>query len=419
MPFASPLETKETEHGYQNGEVYLWDGRRLKSFNLDTIDLQDQDAPSAKDHSRHPAPGRQGSPAPHQADALRHVELEISEQHGRSPRASQDLSGKELQLLHDEDVAHDRDPNHNLLSNSTQNGVEEEMQGEDGDESLDDDMIDKISSSPSIGEDGGYTLPLVPLLPGSSLPNFHSAKDCPQVVPQEPPSEDLFSSSPYVKTPEHSPLSFPRDEEDSTPSKVHHQYGKYSDGQGTHLTEDEDIESERRDQLSPLASDQRHSYFEDHFRDIEDSSEVDFDLNDFHHLLLPTDDPLLGDNTFEDVPEQEHILETSSPVKSSSSWEDEANGEPDDDTEEFSYVDDDRFVDSGWGGECLRELEEIDFDFVYALHTFVATVEGQANATKGDTMVLLDDSNSYWWLVRVVKDSSIGRHVRRLYHSVF
>ncbi|KAL2271549.1 hypothetical protein VTJ83DRAFT_920 [Remersonia thermophila] len=54
------------------------------------------------------------------------------------------------------------------------------------------------------------------------------------------------------------------------------------------------------------------------------------------------------------------------------------------------------------------EDEDIDFDFVYALHTFVATVEGQANATKGDTMVLLDDSNSYWWLVRIVKDSSIG-----------
>lgn len=52
--------------------------------------------------------------------------------------------------------------------------------------------------------------------------------------------------------------------------------------------------------------------------------------------------------------------------------------------------------------------EDIDFEFVYALHTFIATVEGQANATKGDTMVLLDDSNSYWWLVRVVKDSTIG-----------
>ena len=46
---------------------------------------------------------------------------------------------------------------------------------------------------------------------------------------------------------------------------------------------------------------------------------------------------------------------------------------------------------------------------MYALHKFVATVEGQANATKGDTMVLLDDSNSYWWLVRIVKDGSIGR----------
>jgi hypothetical protein len=59
-------------------------------------------------------------------------------------------------------------------------------------------------------------------------------------------------------------------------------------------------------------------------------------------------------------------------------------------------------------------LEDIDFDFVYALHTFVATVEGQANAAKGDTMVLLDDSNSYWWLVRVVKDGSIGRRLSAL-----
>lgn len=56
----------------------------------------------------------------------------------------------------------------------------------------------------------------------------------------------------------------------------------------------------------------------------------------------------------------------------------------------------------------LRCAEDIDFEFVYALHNFVATVEGQANAAKGDTMVLLDDSNSYWWLVRIVKDGSIG-----------
>ncbi|KAL7789112.1 hypothetical protein V8C37DRAFT_217645 [Trichoderma ceciliae] len=79
-----------------------------------------------------------------------------------------------------------------------------------------------------------------------------------------------------------------------------------------------------------------------------------------------------------------------------------------DDDSDFSLPDDPRFIDYGWAAECLHEPEDIDFEFVYALHTFVATVEGQANATKGDTMVLLDDSNSYWWLVRIVKDSSIG-----------
>jgi hypothetical protein len=56
----------------------------------------------------------------------------------------------------------------------------------------------------------------------------------------------------------------------------------------------------------------------------------------------------------------------------------------------------------------LSGSEDIDFSFVYALHTQVGSEKGQASATKGDTMELLDDSNSYWWLVRVVKDSSIG-----------
>jgi hypothetical protein len=84
----------------------------------------------------------------------------------------------------------------------------------------------------------------------------------------------------------------------------------------------------------------------------------------------------------------------------------EASDEDDDD--DFSRCHDAEFLESGWCAQCLHDTEDIDFEFVYALHTFVATVEGQANATKGDTMVLLDDSNSYWWLVRVVKDSSIG-----------
>ncbi|KAI7862176.1 hypothetical protein BDF14DRAFT_1858855 [Spinellus fusiger] len=50
----------------------------------------------------------------------------------------------------------------------------------------------------------------------------------------------------------------------------------------------------------------------------------------------------------------------------------------------------------------------IDFDLVYALHTFAATVEGQASVVKGDTLTLLDDTNSYWWLVKVLKTAEIG-----------
>lgn len=40
--------------------------------------------------------------------------------------------------------------------------------------------------------------------------------------------------------------------------------------------------------------------------------------------------------------------------------------------------------------------ENIDFDLVYALHNFIATVEGQATVNKGNSLTLLDDSNSYW-----------------------
>jgi hypothetical protein len=52
--------------------------------------------------------------------------------------------------------------------------------------------------------------------------------------------------------------------------------------------------------------------------------------------------------------------------------------------------------------------ESIDFDLVYSLHSFAATVEGQASVVKGDSLVLMDDSNSYWWLVRVLKTQEIG-----------
>lgn len=52
--------------------------------------------------------------------------------------------------------------------------------------------------------------------------------------------------------------------------------------------------------------------------------------------------------------------------------------------------------------------EDIDFSLVYSLHTFLATVDGQASVVKGDKLSLLDDSNSYWWLVRVLKTQMVG-----------
>ena len=347
-----------------------------------------------------------GAPAPHQAEALKHVELEISEQHGRSPRASQDLSGKELGLLHHDDgdsYGASDGPESNLLRNagSSGAGAEEEAGDADGDDSLDDDMMDKISSSPSIGDDGGYHLSLPPPRRGTPLSSPPEDKSR---APETP--SDMFSSSPFSETPEHFPLSFPRNEQDQTPSKVHHQLGRHTMEQDILLTVDEE-EAESHDLVSPLVSEHLASYFEDEgFGDMEESFDGDLDAEGFHHLLLPADDPLL-DNSFDDALLSSTSTETSSPV-SKASWNENEPVPNDDDTEDISFVDDSRFVDSGWGGECLRETEDIDFEFVYALHTFVATVEGQANATKGDTMVLLDDSNSYWWLVRVVKDSSIG-----------
>lgn len=58
--------------------------------------------------------------------------------------------------------------------------------------------------------------------------------------------------------------------------------------------------------------------------------------------------------------------------------------------------------------ELPEAEEDIDYDIVYALHTFLATVEGQASVVKGDQLTLLDDSNSYWWLVRVSKTQLVG-----------
>ncbi|CAO3654569.1 unnamed protein product [Mucor hiemalis] len=80
--------------------------------------------------------------------------------------------------------------------------------------------------------------------------------------------------------------------------------------------------------------------------------------------------------------------------------------EEEEEEEEEEYVDDDSYsMDSS--NSSIPD-ENINFDLVYALHTFVATVDGQASVVKGDAMTLLDDTNSYWWLIRALKASEVG-----------
>ena len=311
-------------------------------------------------------------------------------------------------MLHDESETNGyQDPSENLLRNSTQHAAQETVDDGDDDDGLDDDLGDKISSSPSIGDDGGYPIPQLP------WPSRHSSITTPPKKATHlpgPPSDD-FSSSPFEETPTHYPLSFARGSGTTSPSKDHHQKGEYGNNHMSGVLVDE-IDMEHREKLSHVSSASSLSERAQVFSDAPEYADKDFDPNDFHHLLLPDDDPLL-DNGFDDARLEScgsDTSDTQSPA-SKASWDPDAlNENTDDDSEDISFDPDSRFVDSGWGGECLREIEDIDFEFVYALHTFVATVEGQANATKGDTMVLLDDSNSYWWLVRVVKDSSIGTY---------
>lgn len=93
---------------------------------------------------------------------------------------------------------------------------------------------------------------------------------------------------------------------------------------------------------------------------------------------------------------QSHIHSTGDAQYGSDDEEDDEDDDMDEDHDESSEL------------ELPEAEEDIDYDVVYALHTFLATVEGQASVVKGDQLTLLDDSNSYWWLVRVLKTQLVG-----------
>lgn len=290
-----------------------------------------------------------------------------------------------------------------VAQDNTEDG---DVDGEEGD--LDDDMMDKISSSPSI-DDGGSAC---------QLPFFENLLH-PDASPGSSPASasdvacfsEARSSSPYLDPPDYLPIQRETPQHSTrdyveTPSRHHHhlpgafpvdpreQARDNERGRGIGTGTDQDGMSrggpraQSYGELScvEMASDPTAGEIMDAARSDGHSEKEQPDVSE-----------VVCETPYEDEDDDELIIP----------YEDFTDEDDDDDF--FLQSTDPRFIDSGWGGECLHDTEDIDFELVYALHTFIATVEGQANATKGDAMVLLDDSNSYWWLVRVVKDSSIGK----------
>lgn len=131
-----------------------------------------------------------------------------------------------------------------------------------------------------------------------------------------------------------------------------------------------------------------------------------------HHALVEPD--LSNDNAADEIyaGDTQYDEPTSEvPMEDEYGYDDEYDMQ-DDDIPEDALYDDDEYGDELDEEELSSSPsipdENINFDLVYALHTFVATVDGQATVQKGDHLVLLDDSNSYWWLVRVMASQEVG-----------
>ncbi|KAF9113680.1 hypothetical protein BGX27_001043 [Mortierella sp. AM989] len=89
--------------------------------------------------------------------------------------------------------------------------------------------------------------------------------------------------------------------------------------------------------------------------------------------------------------------------------DDDEDFDDDEDIEDDQVEDEMMDEDGEEGSEAMSLTEEdIDFNLVYAFHTFVATQEGQASVVRNDSLMLLEDVNVYWWLVRVLKTGVIG-----------
>ncbi|CAK7267306.1 protein phosphatase regulator [Sporothrix epigloea] len=467
----------------------------------DTIDLQDHDAPSAQDHSNVKAAANASDTsssstttehnlhlASHQAETLRGVAAETAQDRRISWTGSNlsdlNIYGTDLaddiantlklsqSLQEPEHEASDMSSHQDNAHAAARNGSLSTNAGDEhisdvDDEELEDEAMDKISSSPSI-EDGGSlldpnTIPVPPVLAtgrfsacaacrqannmlgpaqtGGSLPVVCSCvlarptQSClcrqPLSVPENACPLRVFGDSQACKAPDVFPDGI-------SPHQYCHHDGRYSSIDPGAITNNKNVEDDANDGSyknsenhdiyeatdntgERVAVQERHACCDADtvFGATGDSGDpgtyLHFTGNSFTtaHEQLGVSEMFMNEMM---IPYYNNDSESNGIYESDT--DDGDDGTYDGDGTFNTHGTDSRFMVSGWGSECLHNIEDIDFEFVYALHTFMATVEGQANATKGDTMVLLDDSNSYWWLVRVVKDSSIGELVYLLPESM-
>jgi len=62
------------------------------------------------------------------------------------------------------------------------------------------------------------------------------------------------------------------------------------------------------------------------------------------------------------------------------------------------------------------EPEDIDYSKVYAYHSFVSSQSGQVCVSKDEELILLDDSNDYWWLVKCVRSDEVNIKLYFIFH---
>lgn len=114
---------------------------------IDTLDLQDQKAPSAKDHSKHS--NTHAGIAPHQEQSIRHADQDSQSEIRHGPVGD----GRPLDDHPDGIDIYDDDDDEDDLDGH-RGDMEDDLADGESDDLMDDDLMDKISSSPSI-DDGG------------------------------------------------------------------------------------------------------------------------------------------------------------------------------------------------------------------------------------------------------------------------